>query len=98
VQRWTRVAAYAVLAVVLLASVWNFYVIFSACSPLQAYWDPALAEGATCHEQAYWLSNSGLLISTDFLVFFLPVPVVWRLNMRTVQKVMVLGLFSMGFL
>ena len=97
VQRWTRVAAYVVLSIVLLSSVWNFYVIFSACSPIQAYWDPSV-QGASCHEQAYWLSNSGLLISTDFLVFFLPIPVVLRLKMRTAQKVLVLALFSMGFL
>ena len=97
IDTWTRIATYIVLALVILSNIWVFYVIFSACTPIEAFWDISIRL-ATCHPQAYWLSNQGLIIVTDCLVFLLPMPVVWPLKMRMTQKVLVLFLFSMGLL
>ncbi len=89
--------SYSILSVVILSNIWVGYVIFSACTPLAAFWDTSISP-ATCHPQAYWLSNQYLFITTDFLIFFLPIPVVWRLKIRWSQKLLLLFLFAMGFL
>ncbi|OAA63522.1 hypothetical protein SPI_03685 [Niveomyces insectorum RCEF 264] len=103
---WIRPASLGLLAVVALSQIWVLYVIFSACTPLAAFWDPALAaagpdasssSGSSCHPQVYWLSNQYLLIATDFLVFLLPLPVVWTLKVRRRQKILLVFLFALGF-
>lgn len=93
---WVRSVSFFLLAVVAASQIWMLYVIFSACTPLQAFWDPSIV-GATCHPQAYWLANQYQLIATDFMIFLLPLPVVWRLKVRPGQKILLVFVFAMGF-
>jgi hypothetical protein len=94
---WIRHASYGVLVVLLGTQIWVFYVIFTACDPLPAFWDPTIVP-AVCRSQAYWLSNQYLAIATDFIIFLLPVPVIWDLKIRLRQKCLLLFLFTMGLL
>ncbi len=89
--------SYSILTVVVLSNVWVAYVIFSACTPLEAFWDTTIMP-AVCHPMAFWLSNQYLFITTDFLIFLLPIPVVWALKVRMGQKMLLVFLFTMGFL
>ncbi|KJR89713.1 uncharacterized protein SPSK_06256 [Sporothrix schenckii 1099-18] len=93
---WVRSVSFILLAVVAVGQTWVLYVIFSACTPLEAFWDPTIL-GATCHPQVFWLSNQYLMIATDFMIFLLPLPVVWRLKVRPGHKVLLVFVFAMGF-
>jgi hypothetical protein len=95
-KTWAERCAYAVLAIVVVTNIWQFYVIFSACVPLNAFWDPTV-QGATCHSQSYWFANNYLHIATDLLIFILPMPVVWKLQVRMAQKILLLSIFALGF-
>ncbi len=75
---------------------WTLWVVCTACSPLEAYWD-ANIEPVSCHPQSYWLANNYIHIGTAFLVVLLPIPVVWGLQVRLRQKLLLLCLFAMGF-
>jgi len=93
---WVRPASFVVLAIIALVQVWQYYVLFSACVPLKAFWD--ITVRGRCHPQVYFLSNQYLAIACDFLVFLLPIPVVAQLKIRLRQKILVLWLFALGFL
>lgn len=93
-----RYAVYAILVVVTISNVWSFVVVMTACIPLAAFWDPALAAGAYCHPRSFWWSNTGLHMATDFLIFALPMPIIFRLNASIRQKVLLYSTFAFGFL
>ncbi|TLS28144.1 hypothetical protein PpBr36_00056 [Pyricularia pennisetigena] len=106
VGRRARRAALATLASVVVANLWIAASNFTACVPLQAYWDYALRarlqaeEGRRvyCHPNMVWYVNSSINVVTDFVIFALPLPVV--LGMRKLawrQKMTLMGLFGMGF-
>ncbi|TLD11868.1 hypothetical protein PspLS_11288 [Pyricularia sp. CBS 133598] len=100
-----RRAALATLAFVVVANLWIAASNFTACVPLQAYWDYGLRarlleEGKEvyCHPNMVYYVNSSINVVTDFVIFALPLPVV--LSMRKLalrQKMALLGLFGMGF-
>lgn len=45
-----------------------------------------------------WYFSSGMSMATDILIFCVPIPSVLRLQLRTKQRIIVLGIFSLGFL
>jgi len=94
---WVRPASYVVFGAIIITHVWAYYVIFSACRPIQAFWDPSTPD-AVCNPPQYFLANQYLAIATDFIMFFLPLPVVWTLKVRWKQKVLLMSLFALGFL
>lgn len=96
-RSWAAKGAYLLLALVIVTNVWILYVIFTACIPLQAFWDTFIV-GTTCHTQAFWKSNDSLNIATNFLTFLLPLPSVWKLQAHWGQKVALLAIFALGFL
>ncbi|EGO58880.1 hypothetical protein NEUTE1DRAFT_128403 [Neurospora tetrasperma FGSC 2508] len=97
-----RRATYAVLVIVCITSVYTIIVICTACVPLRDFWDPAQPWGVglpkpTCHTNQWYWSCTGLTITTDFLIFLLPIPIVGPLKLPARQKVFVVGIFAVGF-
>ncbi|KAJ0115434.1 hypothetical protein J7T55_012714 [Diaporthe amygdali] len=90
---WIRVAGRIVLAGVVIATLWMLCIVFTACVPLEAYWVYSLREQAYCQPQSMW----GLHMSTDFIIFALPLPVLPTLRMPRRQKWMLFLIFSLGF-
>jgi hypothetical protein len=94
---WVRPASYVIFGILILSHIWAFYTIFSACVPIEAFWDMTI-QGAVCQPQAYFLANQYLSIAIDLIMFFLPIPVVYGLKIRWKQKCLLLFLFTLGFL
>ncbi|KAG8167497.1 hypothetical protein KVR01_003186 [Diaporthe batatas] len=94
---WIRVAGRLVLATVIIATLWMLCIVFTACIPLEAYWVFALREKAYCQPQSAWWASVGLHMSTDFIIFALPLPVLPTLRMPRRQKWMLAMVFSLGF-
>ncbi|KAH8751941.1 hypothetical protein F5883DRAFT_719974 [Diaporthe sp. PMI_573] len=94
---WIRVAGRLVLATVIIATLWMLCVVFTACIPLEAYWVFTLREKAYCQPQSAWWASVGLHMSTDFIIFALPLPVLPTLRMPRRQKWMLAMVFSLGF-
>ncbi len=94
---WAEKGAYLLLALVIVTNVWILYVIFTACIPLQAFWDTSVV-GTTCHTYAYWQSNNSLNIATGILVLVLPLPAVWKLQVHWGQKATLLTILPLGFM
>lgn len=67
------------------------------CTPIATFWDRST--GGTCiPNYPQWYINAGGNIITDIAVFVIPLPVIWKLKMRKGQRIILLGIFCLGFL
>ncbi|KAK3360631.1 hypothetical protein B0T25DRAFT_496594 [Lasiosphaeria hispida] len=95
---WVRRASYGLLALVMVYNVCVFVLVFTACVPLQAFWDFALqAQGAYCHSKDIWWANTYLHVITDFMIYLLPMPVIFQVRFPKRQKILLFVLFAFGF-
>lgn len=73
----------------------------SACRPPSYFWTMYLnPEGGKCvtNLYAYYLGNAAGNLFTDLTILVLPMHVIWRLQMRRIQKIMASSIFSLGIL
>jgi hypothetical protein len=84
------VACWAIIQIIMLAV---------TCIPIEHLWDPTIE--AYClpipSGTSIWLNSAGNMV-TDIIILVLPLPVVWRLNLKKTQKFVLLGVFCLGFL
>lgn len=67
------------------------------CRPLNRVWDPTIK--ADCIDiSKVWIVMASLNVLTDFLLFCLPLPQLWKLQMRRETKLQLIGIFSIGSL
>jgi len=93
---WARRASYAVLTVVVITSLWAVATTLTYCIPLQATWDPTVV-ASFCQGQDAWWANTGIIIVTDLMIFILPIPFILPLKLPRRQKLVVVGIFAIGF-
>jgi hypothetical protein len=89
-------ATYVLLAVVIVYNIWGFCMQMTNCIPLEKTWDPSLH--GSCHPEVFLWAVVGLHIATDFLIFFLPLPIFFIVTMPLQQKISLFILFGLGFL
>ncbi|KAK0739394.1 hypothetical protein B0T21DRAFT_436214 [Apiosordaria backusii] len=93
-----RYYAYAILFIVLITNgLWTLSTVVTACLPLAAFWDRTSYPNAYCHPRSFWLGNTGLHIGTDILLYVLPLPVIVNLQVKLRQKMVLYGIFALGF-
>jgi hypothetical protein len=66
-----------------------------ACLPLASFM-PSMA-GKCLDAKPVWYTGQTLNVATDFVLFSVPLPYVFKLTLPTKEKVLVLGIFSLGF-
>lgn len=94
--RHARYIVYALLATVVIANgIWTLYTVVTACIPLKAFWI-FQTPGKWCRPQRDFYVNTGLHISTDFLMYLLPLPVVITLRVDIRQKLALYGIMLLG--
>lgn len=94
---WVQKTLRVLFAMVILTSLAGIGLTFTACIPLQAYWNRTI-KNAYCHSMQAYYAILGIQLGTDFLTFLLPLPVIWSMRAPKDQKIMLLVLFSFGFL
>lgn len=85
-----------VLGIVAICNLWVIVASFIQCIPLEAVWNPSVP--GWCLEASRVASNSIIHIVTDFMIFVLPLPALWKLNIYWKEKIALIGVFSLGFL
>ncbi|KAH8672145.1 hypothetical protein BGZ60DRAFT_527571 [Tricladium varicosporioides] len=93
--RWFRTATYILGGLVMI---WFFGVFFSVifqCTPIDKAWKP-LKPGHCINLIAFLWGNSVSNNILDWLILFLPVIPVWKLQMDPVQKALVIVSFLLG--
>lgn len=100
VVRWFRWLLAVVWVAILLYFVISSFVTVFNCRPIAFYWDKSITNGACIEEnpilQVKWIGVANLL--TDFVVWSLSLPMVWRLHLSWRQKLSLSFVFLIGLL
>lgn len=67
------------------------------CIPVAKFWDASIP-GRCLNSLIIWYVMASINVATDFAVFFLPLPVIRSLQLPRRQKLMLVGVFSLGLL
>ena len=95
-SRFNLVAHYFSALLVLYYTIITFIKIFS-CTPIRRLWYPTLPGTCLNNELIIYL-DAIMAMVTDLIVILLPIPVVWKLNMKTSRKVTITATFAVGSL
>jgi hypothetical protein len=94
--KWARLGGQILFGIVVISHLYMTLVAFTACIPLYSYWDFTVTK-KYCHAQSIWWSSTGLHMVTDFLIFLLPMPIVWTIRLPRRQKLILSAVFGFGF-
>ncbi|KAK0656877.1 hypothetical protein B0T16DRAFT_315824 [Cercophora newfieldiana] len=86
----------AALTFVGLWSISQLLVTTFTCTPIEKFWKPEVP-GTCIPNLPFWYINAAGNILTDVIVFVVPLPALGSLNLQKSQKLMLLGIFSLGF-
>ncbi|CAG8908973.1 unnamed protein product [Penicillium egyptiacum] len=88
--------AYIIGIFIILWVVCITFLFIFICVPVQKLWYPQLP-GRCIDQVATWVANAVSTIATDVAILLLPIPQVWKLQLRMSEKIAVLIAFSLGF-
>ena len=66
------------------------------CTPIKKAWNSAVP-GYCIDEQAAWFAHAGLSVGADVVILALPLPMLWGLNLKLPQKLLVSVVFVCGY-
>lgn len=92
-KRWAYAIAVFVIAWVICVT---FLFIF-ICVPVQKLWYPQLP-GHCINQVGTWIANAISTIASDLAILILPIPQIWKLQLRAAEKIALTFAFSLGFL
>lgn len=96
-NRQLHIALWTVGGVVVCMGIAADFLAVFGCVPLNASWDHSIKR--RCIDAETWTTIYGLQnVVTDFVLLFLPMPLVWRLNMAKARKIQVSGILVLGAL
>ncbi|KAL1902355.1 hypothetical protein Sste5346_001333 [Sporothrix stenoceras] len=88
------------LVALVLIGLWSTALVLVsifACWPIRAFWDKSVTNPHCVADLPQWYANAAGNIATDILIFALPIPVLWRLNLPRSQRLSLIGIFGLGF-
>lgn len=90
-------ASKVLLGIVIITHLWIIISVATTCIPLDALWIVAKRPTAYCHPFSVWWSHAGINITTDILIFALPLTVLRKLRVPRRQKTALYFVFGLGF-
>ncbi|KAH1532537.1 hypothetical protein KXX61_002807 [Aspergillus fumigatus] len=91
-KRW----AYIIGTFVVLWVICITFLFIFICVPVQKLWYPDLP-GRCINQVGTWIANAISTIVTDLAILVLPMPQVWKLQLRLSEKIALTVAFSLGF-
>ncbi|KAI2866328.1 Rhodanese-like domain family protein [Aspergillus niger] len=88
--------AYAIGTFVILWVICITFLFIFICVPVQKLWYPSLP-GHCISQVGTWIANATSTIATDLIILFLPLPQVWKLQLRLSEKIALTVAFGLGF-
>ncbi|KAK2594139.1 hypothetical protein QQS21_008138 [Conoideocrella luteorostrata] len=73
----------------------TFLFIF-ICVPVQKLWYPQIP-GRCINQVGTWIANAASTILTDLVILLMPIPQIWKLQLRKTEKIGLTFAFSLGF-
>jgi hypothetical protein len=75
----------------------NFAIMFQ-CKPMSGAWDWTVPRSQCINLNGMAFANAGVGIVQDVIILFMPIPNLLTLQMSTMKKLNLMGLFSLGSL
>ncbi|KAJ4069729.1 hypothetical protein NW761_003122 [Fusarium oxysporum] len=91
-----RSAYLGAIMVVVLWNICQILIFFLQCAPLEAVWNRDLRMKCVTNRLELAYVCAGINILTDLVVAILPLPVIWKLNLRRSQKIALSTVFGLG--
>ena len=77
-----------------LISLWLFTLFL--CDPVKKQWLPTTP--GHCHPtSALWLGSAIPSVAIDLMILFVPIPMLWQLQMKKSRKALIIGVFLCGY-
>lgn len=75
----------------------QYIAIILHCIPVSAYWDKTITN-ATCgvNDRLFFMGTNTVNFILDLIVLVLPLPYIQKLQVQRSQKLVVLGMFTLG--
>jgi hypothetical protein len=67
------------------------------CHPIPAFWDQTITPDYCIPNLPQWYINAAGNIATDLVIFALPIPVLWKLQLPRGQRLSLVAVFGLGF-
>lgn len=69
-----------------------------ACSPFEYNWDKTITGGTCLPNKILWIIGGSINIIADLIVLVLPMPSIYKLQLRRYKKVTLMITFGLGFM
>ena len=79
----------------LLTTIAVLFLLFQ-CTPIQYFWNPQLLEGRCIKRNAFYTTGRVLTMIMVTGLFFLPLPLIWKLQHSTFRKWALSVVFAIG--
>ena len=92
-----RIATWTVLSFVTGYLFCNFLTLLFGCTPVQKYWKPEIPGHCIVLNKADYAYGS-MNVASDLLLFLLPLPMVWQLQLSSKEKIGLCLVFMGGIM
>lgn len=96
--RWFQISIWVTIAVTVAYSIAFIFAIIFACSPLEKNWNITIKDGYCVNKGAIYLGHTSANLLTDLVTLLLPIPIVVRLKLPSLQRLGVALMFAIGSL
>lgn len=91
-----RIAIYTMAGITAAFGIWSTFTFIFMCTPIQAFWNQTLPGGHCINTTAAYFAASGVNILTDVLIFLLPMPALYQLQLPKRQRIGLMVVFALG--
>lgn len=97
---WVRRATYVVIVLATLCGLWTTLSNILFCIPIYKFWDFAMPlepdRKCIATPMKYYVDAS-LNLALDFVMLFMPLPVIWHMTLPWGHKLWLYSVFVLGF-
>jgi len=101
-RRIYKIIIYVTVAIVLIFSTFYVFLILFQCSPVDFFWNQYKGEKGHCINPAYitnaTIAHSAISFTADWVFGFLPIALIWNLQLNKRTKISIAGVLSLGLL
>ncbi|KAL1795429.1 hypothetical protein ACET3X_005653 [Alternaria dauci] len=96
--REMRIPLYIIMAFCVAWGISTLFTSIFTCVPVHAYWKILERPGAKCLDnRSIWYANASINILSDLVVAFLPVRVIWTLQIALRQRLALMTILTIGW-
>ncbi|TPX15261.1 uncharacterized protein E0L32_004538 [Thyridium curvatum] len=99
-SKWYFWSLWVSIGFVVAYTILGLMTFFLHCFPMAGHWDQSL--GAKCYPIALFIKfaviNTAFNITTDVFYATIPIPIIWKLQMKRKTRIYLIGILSLGYL